>query len=280
MKKKSNNYFTKDTENAIVLYNNTEDPELRSIIYEKNIHYSFFKLTENIIHTFKFYNTEVDDLRHLQQEIIVYLLSKIHLFDLSRGAKAYSYFGTAVKRWLINYDRTNYQKKISHDDIDMISEDNHIIYHENENCEIHEYDQLSLFIDEFVKHCTENLTNIFQKKEEKIISDSILELFRKRENITIFNKKAIYIYIKEMIPYFTDYKIFNMDIEKDKLKYNSIIENNMLIEENILDNGFKQVKYKYQVSAPQITKVANVFYKIFKENYSFYLNEGYIEFKI
>ena len=49
---KSKNYFTKDTENAIVRYNNEPDPEIRSIIYRNEIHYAFFKLTENIIHTF------------------------------------------------------------------------------------------------------------------------------------------------------------------------------------------------------------------------------------
>ena len=51
---------------AIVRYNNgTSDPEVRSKIYEREIHYPFFKLTENIIHTFKFYYTEVDDIEHL-----------------------------------------------------------------------------------------------------------------------------------------------------------------------------------------------------------------------
>jgi hypothetical protein len=79
----------------------TPDPELRSKIYEEKIHYAFFKLTQNIIHTFKFYHTEVENLEHLQHEIIVFLLSKIHLFDPSKGAKAYSYFGTIVKRWCI-----------------------------------------------------------------------------------------------------------------------------------------------------------------------------------
>ena len=52
-KKKSKNYFTQDTENAIVRYNNEPDPEIRSKIYESEIHYAFFKLTQNIIHTFK-----------------------------------------------------------------------------------------------------------------------------------------------------------------------------------------------------------------------------------
>ena len=87
---KSKNYFTQETEDAIVKYNNSNDPEFKSKIYSDEIHYPFFKLTENIIHTFKFYYTEVDKIEHLQHEIITFLLSKIHLFDPSRGTKAYS----------------------------------------------------------------------------------------------------------------------------------------------------------------------------------------------
>ena len=102
-RKKSKNYFTHDTELAIVRYNNTTDSKIRSKIYEREIHYAFFKLTENIIHTFKFYHTEVNKLEHLQHEIITFLLTKMHLFDPTKGAKAYSYFGTIVKRWLILY---------------------------------------------------------------------------------------------------------------------------------------------------------------------------------
>lgn len=113
-KKKSKNYFTQETEDYIVKYNSL-DPikhsKERSKIYEKHIHYAYFKLTQNIIHTFKFYHTEVENLEHLQHEIITFLLSKIHLFDPSRGAKAYSYFGTIVKRWLILYNTKNYNKK-------------------------------------------------------------------------------------------------------------------------------------------------------------------------
>ena len=41
---KSKNYFTQDTEDAIVRYNNSDDPELKSKIYGDEIHYPFFKL--------------------------------------------------------------------------------------------------------------------------------------------------------------------------------------------------------------------------------------------
>jgi hypothetical protein len=100
-KAKSKNYFTSETDKAIILYNNTEDTKIKSKIYEQFIHYPFFKLTENIIHTFKFYYTEVDEIEHLQHEVITFLLSKIHLFNPDKGAKAYSYFGTITKRYLI-----------------------------------------------------------------------------------------------------------------------------------------------------------------------------------
>ena len=79
--KQKRNYFTLDTENAIIQYNNTKDPKVRSRIYGESIHYGFFKLTQNIIHTFKFYHTDVDNLEHLQHEIIIFLLSKIHLYN-------------------------------------------------------------------------------------------------------------------------------------------------------------------------------------------------------
>jgi DNA-directed RNA polymerase specialized sigma24 family protein len=122
-KKKGVQYFTQDTENAIVLYNNTTDFEVKSRIYHDRIHYAFFKLTENIIHTFKFYYTEVDNIEDLQHEVITFLLSKIHLFNPEKGAKAYSYFGTIAKRYLILSNQKNYKKRIDTIGLDALEED-------------------------------------------------------------------------------------------------------------------------------------------------------------
>ena len=149
-RKKSKNYFTQDTEDAIVLYNNTSDPEKRSKIYEARIHYAFFKLTENIIHTFKFYHTEVNNLEHLQHEIITFLLTKMHLFDPSKGAKAYSYFGTIVKRWLILYNTKNYNKKIKKVPTDTLLKENSTYVWNNVDNYNKKKDELSEYIDLFV----------------------------------------------------------------------------------------------------------------------------------
>jgi hypothetical protein len=196
-KKSSKNYFTQDTEDAIVLYNQTLDPILKSKIYETRIHYAFFKLTQNIIHTFKFYQTEVDDLEHLQHEIIVFLLSKIHKFDPTNGAKAYSYFGTIVKRWLILHNDKIYKSKIRKVSTDELLKDDSYSY-TLDSTPVD--DHLSNFMDEWIKFVNNNMNEIFPKPTDSKIADAVLEIFRKRGQIDIFNKKALYIYIHEIIP--------------------------------------------------------------------------------
>jgi hypothetical protein len=195
-KKKGIQYFTQATEDAIVLYNKTTDFELKSRIYNDQIHYAFFKLTENIIHTFKFYYTEVDNIEDLQHEVITFLLSKIHLFNPEKGAKAYSYFGTIAKRYLILSNQKNYKKRIETSPIELLEEDERHSYDMEES----PYNErLSMYIDDFTDYCTDNIFELFPKGEDAQIADAILELFRKREYLDVFNKKALYIYIREQV---------------------------------------------------------------------------------
>ncbi len=229
-KKSKNQYFTQETENAIVAYNNATCFEERERIYHKHIHYAFFKLTENIIHTFKFYHTEVDNIEDLQHEIIVFLLSKMHLFDQSKGAKAYSYFGTIVKRYLILHNTKNYKKKVDKAPVDELYKD--LTYSYDLDYDPQEQDTFSAFIDEYVEYCSECLFDLFPKDKDAQVADAILEIFRKRENLDIFNKKALYIYIREMV----------------------------------------------DVKTPHITRIATQLSDIYKENYLFYLENGYTNF--
>jgi DNA-directed RNA polymerase specialized sigma24 family protein len=197
IKKKPVQYFTAATEAAIVEYNKSESFKDKSKIYYERIHPAFFKLTENIIHTFKFYYTEVDNIEDLQHEVITFLLSKIHLFNPDKGAKAYSYFGTIAKRYLIISNAKNYKKRVDKVPIEDISEDERHSYIIDPNVGNHE--KLYWFIDQYVEYCTANIFKLFPKEIDAKIADAILELFRKREHIDIFNKKALYIYIREII---------------------------------------------------------------------------------
>ena len=71
-RKKSKNYFTAETEEYIVLYNNSEDQDYRNKIFTDHIYFPFYKLAENIIHTFKFYsfNPLLTDLEKLATDIL------------------------------------------------------------------------------------------------------------------------------------------------------------------------------------------------------------------
>ena len=196
-KKKSIQYFTQDTENAIIRYNNSTDPEERSRIYRDDIHYAFFKLTENIIHTFKFYYTEVDEIEHLQHEVITFLLDKIHLFNPERGAKAFSYFGTIAKRYLIIQNTKNYKKRVDKAPVEELYHNDTFSYDLDYNPL--EKDHLSDFMDEYLEYCTEHIYTLFPKNKDARVADAILEIFRKREGLDLFNKKALYLYIREMV---------------------------------------------------------------------------------
>jgi hypothetical protein len=227
--KKNIQYFTQDTEDAIIKYNNTADEYTRSLIYNRHIHYPFFKLTENIIHTFKFYYTEVENIEDLQHEIITFLLSKIHLFDPSKGTKAYSYFGTITKRYLILSNTQNYKRRIDKVEITELEEDESHTYSLEEQIHDTANDKLSGFIDLYVLYCTDNIFKLFPKKDDAQVADAILELFRKREDIDIFNKKALYIYIREQIDVKTP------RITKIANHLNSIFKRNYLF---YLENGY------------------------------------------
>ena len=194
-KKSKANYFTKETEDYIVLYNTSEDQEYRNKIFTEHIYLPFYKLAENIIHTFKFYHTDVEQIEDLKHEIVSVLLEeKISKFDPTNGAKAYSYFGTIVKRWLINYTNKNYKKLKQVGSFDEMEESYLPGEGRKEGFEI----ILSKFVDEWVDEMYSEINNHFTKDTELKIADAVLTIFKTRNDIEIFKKKALYIYIREM----------------------------------------------------------------------------------
>lgn len=195
-KRSKANYFTKETEDYIVAYNNSEDIVYRQQIFTDHIYYPFYKLVENIIHTYKFYYTDVNDIEDLKHEIISILVEdKIMKFDPSRGAKAYSYFGTIVKRWLIAYTDKNYKRLKRVGSFEEINESYEPeIGRAKTGYEV----TLSQIIERFIEESYEELDTMFKKDTDRKIADAILTLFSKRNDIEIFKKKALYIYIREI----------------------------------------------------------------------------------
>jgi len=194
-KKAKANYFTKETEEYIVRYNNSTDNEYRNKIFTEHIYLPFYKLAENIIHTFKFYYTDVEQIEDLKHEIVAVLTEeKINKFDPTNGAKAYSYFGTIVKRWLINYNNKNYKRLKQFGSFTDIEES----FEQRMDIDSPSAKSLSTFLDEWIQETYDDLYDLFDKEHELKIADAVLTVFKTRNDLEIFKKKALYIYIREM----------------------------------------------------------------------------------
>ena len=192
-KKTKHYYFNQTTENAIVRYNKTDDVVLKNKIYNEHISYPFDKLAENIIHTFKFYYFDVPS-EQVKHEVVSFLVMNMHKFKEGKG-KAFSYFSIVAKNYLILHNNKNYKNYKIHDKMDVLDYGSHISDKQGEK-DVAEFNKT--YVDEMLNYWDNNLTNIFRRQKDILVADAVLEMFRRRENIENFNKKALYILIREM----------------------------------------------------------------------------------
>ncbi len=194
-KRTKKQYFTPDTDAAIKDYLATSNQDDRDEIFKTRIWYPFYKLAENLIHTFKFYYTEVDDLEDLKHEVICFLLEKLDYFKPEKGTKAFSYFSIVGKNYLILYNNNNYQKKKQKVDVLAADEDEGVLHQLGRDGRKQE---IKDFIDYLTEYIDKYMFTMFKKEKDRKVCDAINTLFKRRENLEIFNKKALYIYIREM----------------------------------------------------------------------------------
>jgi hypothetical protein len=192
---KDNYYFTQETEDAIVRYNASSDPVFRDTVFKKEIYHPLYKLAENIIHTFKFYYLDVDSIEDLKLDVVSMLVEeKLHRFDATNGAKAFSYFQTIVKRWLINYNNRNYKKLKQVGSFEEMEDSYEVVGLPDSERRI----TLAVVVNLFVESSYESIEEFFPKEQDQRVADAILTLFKTRHDLEIFRKKALYIYIREM----------------------------------------------------------------------------------
>jgi hypothetical protein len=213
--RKNKQYFTQDTQDAIIAYNNSTNDKEKNELYRTRIKYPFEKLAENILNTFKFSYFDVPK-EDVQKEVVAILIQKIHMFKEGKG-KAFSYFSIVAKNYLILNNNSNYKRYKKTDLLSQMPqtwnpEDD--FYHREQGDEFSEFKQLML------KYWDKNLTKIFTKKRDIQIADAILELFRRSQYIENFNKKHLYLLIREMTDCKTHYitKVVNvMKVHQKKM---------------------------------------------------------------
>ena len=192
-RKKSKMYFGTPVQNAIIRYNATSNPAIKNRIYGEHIHKAFDKLAENLIHTFKFYYFDFP-LIEVKHEVVSFLVMNMHKYQADKG-RAFSYFSVVGKNYLILHNNNNYKKMKTHDDISRLDYKREV-FGENTKNNVDEFNKE--FVIQMLDYWENNLTNIFHRQKDILVADSVLELFRRRQNIENFNKKALYIMIREM----------------------------------------------------------------------------------
>lgn len=222
-------YFGPEVDLAIQRYNKSTDDNEKSLIYQKEIKAAFEKLVENIIHTFKFYRTDGQTLQQVQHEVVSFLVEKLPRFNQDAG-KAFSYFSIVARNYCILKNKTAYKKLLSHESIDLSSEIN--IEYETKDPE---EPNLEDFVCQYVEYWDSKLETIFTRRNDQILATAFLELFRKRDSIELFNKKALYLYIREMSNASTQSVTKMVRIMKDKYKnmYEDYIVSGFIIKDKL-----------------------------------------------
>ena len=205
--RKNKMYFTQDTENAIIEYNKTDNQKIKNQLYREQIKYPFEKLAENVLNTFKFSYFDVPK-EDVQNEVVAILIQKIHMFKEGKG-KAFSYFSIVAKNYLILNNNSNYKR---YKKTELLSKMPETWNPEDDFYDRQQGDEFSEFKDLMLQYWDKNLTKVFTKKRDIQIADAILELFRRSQFIENFNKKHLYLLIREMTDCKTHYitKVVNV----------------------------------------------------------------------
>ena len=225
-RKKSKIYFGTPAQEAIIEYNNSEDFEERSKIYEERIKYPFEKLAENVMNTFKFSYFDVPKI-DVQMEVVSTMVEKMHMFQEGKG-RAFSYFTIIAKNHMILKNNGNYKRWKQNN---LLSQMPETWNPENDFNEVEENNEFKDFKQLMLEFWDSNLNSIFTKKRDLQIADAILELFRRSEHIENFNKKHLYLLIREMTDCKTHYitKVVNVMKKHQKKLLNDFLEHGEII---------------------------------------------------
>ena len=195
-KRKKNNryYFTKDHEEAVVKYAKSNSREEKSELYVIMIQPAFSEMVDKIVYTYKF--STLPNIDILRDECKVWLTTILDKYDPDKGSKAFSYFSVITKNWFIHKVKKDSQKKrreIQFQDLSKTLEQNYLSVDNN-------YDHMRE-LQEFWEKLWDEIqswdTGDLKPNEKKVL-EAIKILLENSDKIEIFNKKAVYLYLREL----------------------------------------------------------------------------------
>ena len=191
-RKKSKRYFTEVHEQAIIDYALSQELRERTKLYKTYIRPVFHEMVDKIVYTYKF-NT-LPNVDSLKEECKIWLVTILEKFDPEKGHKAFSYFSVITKNWFIQKTKKNKSKLIREVEFENIHTVQEKLIVENQYHNLREKEEFFILLaDEVQKWKKLNL-----RENELRVLEAVQILFDERENIEIFNKKAIYLYLREI----------------------------------------------------------------------------------
>ena len=193
-KRTKNYYFTKVHEDAIIAYSNTECIRERTELYVKWIQPAFNEMVDKIVFTYKFTNLPNCDV--LRDECKIWLMTILDKYDPSKGSKAFSYFSVITKNWFIHKVKKQQKRNKREVDYDTISkkfEEEFLATHDSYITQREQDEFWKLFYNELKSWDVSTM-----KENDLKVYKAITILFESKDDIEIFNKKAIYLYLREI----------------------------------------------------------------------------------
>jgi hypothetical protein len=212
--RRKNNYFTKVHENAIIEYALTDSRNIRSELYIKLIGPAFDELVDKIVYTYKF-NT-LPNIDYLKDDCKLWLITILDKYDPERKSKAFSYFSVITKNWFIHKVKQN-SKRLKRD----------VQYEDINGSELREV-LVTQHAYESKREKQEFWTHLFKeidsweklklKENEKKVLEAIRILFNSIDEVEIFNKKAIYLYMREITGLNTKQIVNNLNRMRERYR--------------------------------------------------------------
>ena len=187
-------YFTQVHEQAIVRFASIKDNKERDRLYGDIIQPVFSQMVDKIVFTYRF--TSLPDIDDLRDECKIYLATILTKFDPAKGSKAFSYFSVITKNWFIHKVKKNKKKLEREVPFDVAELDPDI--HFADQSESYQDKQLRKEKMQKLREEMQYWDVDFDKDKEKKVYDAVMILFDSVDEIEIFNKKAIYLYLREI----------------------------------------------------------------------------------
>jgi hypothetical protein len=184
-------YFDQDVEDAIVRYNESDDPIERSKIYREEIDPALHKLCEVQvnINNFSHFDTNKEDFI---QRIKTHLVKNLWRFDPDEG-KAFSYYSWIARNKGIELDNKTYDKQKENVSID--NEESHLELEADTRDPVQ--NEMEQFMELFIEYWEDRMYEEFSKRRDLRIAEAILDIFRKRKSIDCYRKRPLYTMIRD-----------------------------------------------------------------------------------